>query len=77
MYLVLEHKHAHFGLFYRIPNSDLNYYSTMEDTIHLAVDIGINDIIITDDFNINLFNSQSARKINDLYNHFFSNLVCK
>ena len=31
--LVLKHKHVLFGLFYRPPNSDLNYYSTMEDSI--------------------------------------------
>ena len=59
-----------FGLFYRPPNSDLNYYSTMEESIHLAVDTCINDIIITGDFNISMYNSQSARKINDFYNQF-------
>ena len=68
--LVLKHKHVLFGLFYRPPNSDLNYNSTMEDSIHLAVDTGINDIIITGDFNLNMFNSQSARKINGLYYQF-------
>ena len=68
--LVLKHKHVLFELFYRPPNSDLNYYSTMEDSIHLAVDTGINDIIITGDFNINMYNPQSARKINDFCNQF-------
>ena len=68
--LVLKHKHILFGLFYRPLNSDLNYYSTMEDSIHLAVDTGINDIIITGDFNINMYNPQSARKINDFCNQF-------
>ena len=68
--LVLKHKHVLFGLFYRPPNSDLNYYSTMEDSIHLAVDTGINDIIITGDFKINMYDPQSARKINDFCNQF-------
>ena len=38
---VIKHKHVLFGLFYRPHNSDLNYNSTMEDSIHLAVDTGI------------------------------------
>ena len=42
----------------------------MEDSIHLAVDTGINDIIITGDFNINMYNSQSATKINEFCNQF-------
>ena len=32
-------------LFYRAPNSDANYYTSIEDFISLAVDTGINDII--------------------------------
>ena len=42
----------------------------MEDLTHLAVDIGINDIIINCDFHINMYNSQSGRKINDFCNQF-------
>ena len=62
--LTLKQKHVLFGLFYRPPNSDMTYYSLLEDSIHLAVDTGIDDIIITGDFNFNMLNSQYARKIN-------------
>ena len=65
------------GLFYRPPNSDFSYYSIIEDSIHLVVDTGINDIIITGDFNISMYNSQSARKINDFCNQIFTNPGCK
>ena len=68
--LVLNYKHVLFGLFYRPPNAYLNYYSIIEYSIHLAVDTGINDITITGDFNINMYNSQSARKINDFCYQF-------
>ncbi|MCG8049110.1 MAG: reverse transcriptase domain-containing protein [Candidatus Thiodiazotropha endolucinida] len=68
--LILKHKHVLFGLFYRPPNSNSIYYSTLEDSIHLAVDTGINDIIITGDFNFNVYNLQSARKINDICSEF-------
>ena len=32
--IINKHKHVLFGLFYRPPNSDANYYSTIEDSIH-------------------------------------------
>ena len=54
------------GLFYRPPNADAVYYSAVEDSIHLASDSGIHDIVITGDFNFNMFNSQSSRKINSI-----------
>ena len=61
--IINKHKHVLFGLFYRPPNSDANYYSTIEDSIHLAVDTGLNDIIVTGDFNFNLLSAQTSRKI--------------
>ena len=41
------------GVFYRPPNSDINYFNKIEDSIGLAKDTGINDIVITGDFNLN------------------------
>ena len=35
----------------------------MEDSIHLAIDTRIDDVIITGDLNLNISNPQSARKI--------------
>ena len=61
--LVNHNKHILFGLFYRPPNSDTNYYTNIENSIALAVDTGIAEIIITGDFNLNLLNPQTARKI--------------
>ena len=39
------------GLFYRPPNSDSTYLSNIEDSVCLAIDTGISDIIVTGDFN--------------------------
>ena len=61
--LTLKHKHILFGVFYRPPNSEAVIFSAIEDSINLAVDSGVNDIIITGDFNLNMQNVQSARKI--------------
>ena len=61
--IINQHKHVLFGLFHRPPNSDANYYSSIEDSIHLAVDTGLNDIIVTGDFNFNLLSTQTSRKI--------------
>lgn len=63
-------KHILFGLFYRPPNSDANYYSNIEDSLALAFDTGIADIIVTEEFNFNLLNPQMARKIDSFCTQF-------
>ena len=63
--MVLRHKHVLFGLYYRPPNSELNYATIIENSIHLAVDTGIRDIILTGDFNYNMLKTSTARKICD------------
>ena len=68
--LILKQKHVLFGLFYRPPNSDSLYYNSIEDSLHLAIDTGISDIIITGDFNFNLLNEETARKITSLCAQF-------
>ena len=60
--LTLRHKHILFGLFHRPPNSDALYFSTIEDSKHLAVDTGIQDIIVTSDFDYNMLSTQSSIK---------------
>ena len=69
--LTNNHKRILFGLFYRPPNSDSNYLSDIEDSKALAVDSpGISDIIITGDFNLNVLNPQTARKIDSVCTQF-------
>ena len=63
-------KHILFGLFYRPPYSLANYYSNIEDSLALALDTGIADIIVTGDFNQNVLNSPSAKKIISLCQQF-------
>ena len=63
-------KHLFFGFFYRPPSADSVYYSSIEDSLNLAVDTGIQDIIVTGDFNFNLFNQQTLRKKESLCNQF-------
>ena len=50
----LNHTRLLFGLFYRPPKSDMSYYSSIEDSISLAMDTQINNIIITGDFNLDI-----------------------
>ena len=64
--LITTHKRFLFGVFYRPPNTTAIQHALLEDSIHLAVDTGITDIIITGDFNINMSDATSARKINSL-----------
>ena len=51
------------GVFYRPPNSDINYFNKIEDSIGLAKDTGINDILITGDFNLNTLCALQNRKV--------------
>ena len=66
----IKHNCILFGLFYRPPSSDSIYYSRIEDSTHLAVDTGINDIIINGDVNFNMLHIQSSRKISSLCKEF-------
>ena len=69
--LTNNHKLILFGLFYRPPNSDSNYFSDIKDSVALAVDSpGISEIIITGDFNLNVLNPQTARNINSICTQF-------
>ena len=56
--------------FYRPPNSSVMYHSTIEDSIHLALDTGIPDVVITGDFNYNLLSDQTNRKISSICQQF-------
>ena len=40
--------------------------SDIENSIGMALDTGINDIVITDDLNLNIVSSQSKKKIDDI-----------
>ena len=64
--IINKHKHVLFGVFYRPPNADSDYYTAIETSLNLAVDTSFNDIIITGDFNFNMLIPNTARKINSL-----------
>ena len=51
-----------YGVFYRPPNSNAMYTSLIEDSIALAVDTNITDIIIMGDFNLNTMDQSHFRK---------------
>ena len=59
-----------YGVFYRPPNSDSTYTSLIEDSIDLAINSDIADVIITGDFNLNTMNENQFRKIEALCNQF-------
>ena len=59
-----------YGVFYRPPNSDSAYYTLIEDSIGLAMDLNISDVIITGDFNLNVMKQHEFRKIESLCNEY-------
>lgn len=65
-----NNKRVLIGLFYRAPNSNTLYNNDIEDSISLAVDTDINDIIVTGDFNYDAFNTNTNRKILSICQQF-------
>ena len=59
-----------FGLFYRPPYSDALYLSAIQDSISLALDTQISNIIVTADFNLNVLNQHTSNKISDICTQF-------
>ena len=68
--IILRNKRILFGVFYRPPNSSAMYHSSIEDSIHLADDTGISDIIVTGDLNYSMLSDQTNRKILSLCQQF-------
>ncbi|XP_045206258.1 uncharacterized protein LOC123558446 [Mercenaria mercenaria] len=65
-----SNRHILFGVFYRPPNSDTIYNNLVEDSIGLAIDTNISDVIITGDFNYNVFSPITNRKIISITQQF-------
>ena len=59
-----------FGAFYRPPNTTPQQHSALTDSIHLAFDTGIQDIIITGDFNLNANATTSVSKLKSICDQF-------
>lgn len=71
--LVQQHKIL-IGTFYRPPNSTNEVLSTIENSIGLAVDTNIQNILITGDFNFDM--AKPNKKILDLFQYFgLENLI--
>ena len=68
--VIHNHKSILYGLFYRPPNANGQYFTNIEDSISLAIDTGISNIIVTGDFNLNYLNAQARRKIDMLCTQF-------
>ncbi len=68
--VVSNKKHFLFGVFYRPPNSNALYNNSIEDSIQLAIDTGLRDIVIVGDFNYNVLNPQTNRKVSSICSQF-------
>ncbi|XP_053373951.1 uncharacterized protein LOC128546712 [Mercenaria mercenaria] len=67
---VQNNKKLLLGLFYRPPNSNAFTDQRIEESIDLAYNTGIEDLVITGDFNLNPANTTSARKLTALCTQF-------
>ena len=58
------------GTFYRPPNATPDVLSSIEDSISLAYDTNIRNILITGDFNLDILKLTSNKKVSDLCQHY-------
>ena len=68
--LKVNHKRILFGVFYRPPNSNTAVLSCIQDSIALAVDTQIKDIVVTGDFNLDWLKPASRLKIDNICMQF-------
>ena len=58
------------GTFYRPPNSTQDVLTSIEDSISLAYDTNIQNVLITGGFNLDVLKSPFNKKVFDLCQHF-------
>ena len=68
--IFVDHKKLLIGTFYRSPNSSNDALIAIENSIGLANDTNIHDILITGDFNLDIFKPNTWSKINNLCQYF-------
>ena len=68
--VITHNKKQLIGTFYRPPNSNNTVISTTEDSIGLAFDTNIKNILITGDFNLDTLKQVSNKKIIYLCQHY-------
>ena len=66
----MQHSKILVGTFYRPPNSPCGILLDIENSMGLAYDTNIKEILITGDFNLDLLKQNSFRKINDISQYF-------
>ena len=67
---LISNRNILYGVFYRPPNAGASYLSLIEDSIALARDTDISDLIVTGDFNLNTCNYTQSRKIESICSQF-------
>lgn len=61
------------GVFYRPPNTNNDYLQCIENSIGLAIESGVENVVIMGDFNLDVNVTHKRRKIDDLCNQFSLN----
>ena len=62
----LKHTRNVFGHFHRPPDSDMAYFFSIEDSMSLALDTQIYNIIVTGDFSLYILSQQTAYEVSEL-----------
>ena len=68
--LRLKSKVVLFGKFYRPPNSSNEILDKIEESIDLALDNDVADVIVTGDFNLNFLDNANRAKIMSVFDQY-------
>ena len=68
--VTIQHRKLLIGTFYRPPNSTNEILSSIEDSIGMAFDTNIQNILMTGDFNLDMFKQNSSRKVSNICQYF-------
>ena len=64
--IIVKNKKLLIGTFYRPPTASPVVLSDKENSIGLATDTGVEDLVVTGDLNLNMLNQHPRMKITDL-----------
>ena len=68
--VTIQHRKLLIGTFYRPPNSTNEILSSIDDSTGMAFVTNIQDILMTGDFNLDMFKQNSSRKVSNICQYF-------
>ena len=74
--ITIQHRKLLIGTFYRPPNSTNEFLTSIENSIGLAYETNIHNVLVIGDFNLDMLKDNSSSKVLNIYQYFgLENLI--